>query len=114
MSEKTKVYTYTRVSTAMQIDGYLVFNEEEAEAIRTIFDRYVNKEMGANGVAKYLENHGIKKIPRANMKNDYNDRLYKIYDKIEELENLLSETRKKKRSIENDKVTADNVYKTLG
>lgn len=22
MSEKTKVYTYTRVSTAMQIDGY--------------------------------------------------------------------------------------------
>ena len=48
------------------------------------------------------------------MKNDYNDRLYKIYDKIEELENLLSETRKKKRSIENDKLTADNVYKTLG
>ena len=28
MSEKTKVYTYTRVSTAMQIDGYLVINEE--------------------------------------------------------------------------------------
>lgn len=88
--------------------------KREAEAIRTIFDRYVNTEMGANGVAKYLENHGIKMIPRANMKNDYNDRLYKIYDKIEELENLLSETRKKKRSIENDKVTADNVYKTLG
>lgn len=25
--------------------------------------------MGANGVAKYLENHGIKKIPRVNGKN---------------------------------------------
>ena len=53
----------------MLSDGYLVINEEEAEAIRTIFDRYVNTEMGANGVAKYLENHGIKKIPRANGKN---------------------------------------------
>ena len=46
--EKIKVYLYTRVSTTMQIDGY---------------------GFGANGIAKYLENHGIHKIARQNGKN---------------------------------------------
>ena len=51
------------------IDGKLVVNEEEAIAIRTIFDQYVNTDLGANGIAKYLENHGIHKIARQNGKN---------------------------------------------
>ena len=51
------------------IDGKLVINEEEAVAIRTIFDKYVNTTIGANGLSKYLENHGIRKIPRQNGKN---------------------------------------------
>ena len=51
------------------IDGKLEVNEEEAPAIRTIFDQYVNTDMGATGVAKYLENHGISKIQRQNGKN---------------------------------------------
>ena len=67
--EKIKVYLYTRVSTSMQIDGKLEINEEEAVAIRTIFDQYVNTDMGSNGIAKYLENHGIHKIARQNGKN---------------------------------------------
>ncbi len=50
-------------------DGKLVVNEEEAVAIRTIFDQYVNTDLGANGIAKYLENHGIHKIARQNGKN---------------------------------------------
>ena len=50
-------------------DGKLVVNEEEAVAIRTIFDQYVNTDLGANGIAKYLENHGIHKIVRQNGKN---------------------------------------------
>ena len=37
------------------IDGKLVVKEEEAVAIRTIFDQYVNTDLGANGIAKYLE-----------------------------------------------------------
>ena len=44
-------------------------NEEEAVAIRTIFDQYVNTDLGVNGIAKYLENHGIHKIARQNGKN---------------------------------------------
>ncbi|MGI0348013.1 recombinase family protein, partial [Streptococcus pneumoniae] len=51
------------------VDGKLFINEEEAVAIRTIFDQYVNTTIGANGLSKYLENHGIRKIPRQNGKN---------------------------------------------
>ena len=49
--------------------GQFFINEEEAKAIRVIFDQYVHTDMGANGLAKYLENHGIHKIPRQNGKN---------------------------------------------
>lgn len=51
------------------VDGKLEINEEEAVAIRMIFDQYVNTDMGSNGIAKYLENHGIHKIARQNGKN---------------------------------------------
>ena len=51
------------------VDGKLLINEEEAVAIRTIFEQYVNTTIGANGLSKYLENHGIRKIPRQNGKN---------------------------------------------
>lgn len=51
------------------IDGKLQINEEEAKAIRIIFEQYVHTDIGANGVAKYLENHDICKIQRQNGKN---------------------------------------------
>ena len=50
-------------------NGVLEINEEEAPAIRTIFEQWVSTDIGANGLAKYLENHGIRKIPRHNGKN---------------------------------------------
>ena len=49
--------------------GQLFINEEESQAIRIIFDQYVHTDMGANGLAKYLANHGINKIQRQNGKN---------------------------------------------
>lgn len=55
-------------------DGKLYINEEEAAAIRVIYDQYVNTDIGANGVAKYLENHGIHKIQRQNGKIAYGRR----------------------------------------
>ena len=51
------------------VDGRLEINEEEALAIRTIFEQYTTTDVGANGVAKYLETHGIRKIQRQNGKN---------------------------------------------
>ena len=46
-------------------------------------------------------------------KADLDDRLYRMYDKIEEEENLLVEARAKKQAIEAEKLTADNIYKVL-
>ena len=51
------------------VGGKLEINEEEAEAIRIIFEQYVNTDIDANGLAKYLENHGVRKIARQNGKN---------------------------------------------
>lgn len=48
------------------VDGYLEINEDEAEAIRIIFDRYIHTNDGINGVAKYLNNHGYTKNLRQN------------------------------------------------
>ena len=53
------------------VDGKLVINEKEAEAIRVIYDQYVYTDIGANGIAKYLENHVIRKIPRQNGRIPY-------------------------------------------
>ena len=50
-------------------NGNLEINEEEAEAIRVIFNQYVTTDIGANGISKYLEDHGIRKIQRQNGKN---------------------------------------------
>ena len=51
------------------VNGKLEINEEEAVAIRTIYDQYVNTDIGSNGISKYLENHGIREIQRQNGKN---------------------------------------------
>ncbi len=51
------------------VNGKLEINEEEVVAIRTIYDQYVNTDIGSNGISKYLENHGIRKIQRQNGKN---------------------------------------------
>ena len=39
--------------------------------------------------------------------------IYKMYDKIEEVENGLMDARAKKQAIEADKITGDNIYKIL-
>ena len=42
-------------------DDTFVINEEEAEVVRLIFDKFANSDMGYNGVAKYLNLQGIGK-----------------------------------------------------
>ena len=48
------------------VDGELQINEDEAPAIQTIFEQYVNTDTGANGLSKYLETHGFQKLARQN------------------------------------------------
>ncbi|MCM1363343.1 MAG: recombinase family protein, partial [Clostridiales bacterium] len=47
-------------------NGELKIAEDEAEAIRTIYDMFIHTNMSANGIAKYLNQHGISKKPRQN------------------------------------------------
>ena len=46
-------------------------------------------------------------------KDDLDDRLYRLYDKIDDLEQSLIEARAKKQTIEAEKMTGDNIYKVL-
>lgn len=46
-------------------------------------------------------------------KSDLDNRLYKMYDKIEDIENQLIAACAKKQSIEAEKLTSDNIYKVL-
>lgn len=48
------------------VDGELVIAEEEAEAVRVIFDKYINTTMGAAKIADWLNQHGYRKIKRQN------------------------------------------------
>lgn len=45
-------------------DDTLVIEEDKAEIVRTIFDKFVHTNMGYTGIAKYLNLQGIKKMPR--------------------------------------------------
>ena len=47
-------------------DGELIIAEDEAETIRLIFDKYIHTNLGANGIADYLNTHGYKKKKRQN------------------------------------------------
>ena len=46
-------------------------------------------------------------------KADLDDRLYRMYDKIEDAETKLIEARAKKQAVEAEKLTGDNIYKVL-
>ena len=45
-------------------DNMLCVNEDEAELVRLIYDKYVNTNIGYTGIAKYLNMQGIKKSVR--------------------------------------------------
>lgn len=49
--------------------GQLFINEEEAAAIRVIFDQYVHTDTGANGLAKYLASPWDSQNSKAKRKN---------------------------------------------
>ena len=47
-------------------DKQLFIQEDEAEAVRIIFDKYLNENMGFHKIANYLNFQGIQKIKRNN------------------------------------------------
>lgn len=59
-------YGYKLIHKEGEKTKVLVPEEKEAEHIRLIYDKYTNTQMGANAVAKWLNEHGYKKIVRQN------------------------------------------------
>lgn len=53
------------------VNGELKVEDDEADAIKIIFDKYVNTNMGCLGICKYLEQQGITKKPRQNGTSPY-------------------------------------------
>lgn len=51
-------------------NGELIVNEEEAEVVKIIFDKFVHTTMGIGAVATYLNQHGYRKELRKNNKMD--------------------------------------------
>lgn len=49
-------------------NGCLVIEPKEAEAISLIYSKFIETDLGKEGVAKYLNRQGVKKIPRKNGK----------------------------------------------
>ena len=57
--------TYAHSDIALEFASW-VSAEDEAETIRLIFDKYIHTNLGANGIAEYLNKHGYKKKKRQN------------------------------------------------
>lgn len=51
-------------------NGELIVNDEEAEIVKMIFDKYVHTTMGVGAIAMYLNQHGYRKELRKNNKLD--------------------------------------------
>lgn len=122
-------------------DNQLLIEETEAEAIRIIFDKFGNSDIGLGGVAKYLNLQGIKKIPRQNGKLEtWSSHLIRqildnpVYcgkiaygrrtrEKVKGTKNeykqvhtddyILEDAKLRKGSIEMEAITLDNVYKIM-
>ena len=60
-------------------DGQLIILPDEAEHIRLIFDKYVNTNLGAIGVARWMNEHGyVKNITTKNGKNYFTEHFVEI------------------------------------
>lgn len=70
---------------------------------------YLNKD----AILTDLDNLDYEDKHYGRRKTDLENRLSRVYDKIEEAENMLVEAKAKKRSIMADKVCGDNIYDTL-
>ena len=85
----------------------------DTSAIENEIDNY-QKELRKNHSTKFklieeIDNLDVDDKHYKRRKQDLDDRLYRMYDKIEELESKLIEAKVKKETIEAEKLTGDNI-----
>lgn len=84
--------------------------DEEIKALEKQLRQYFNNR---DSVLVDLDNLDIDDKHYNRRKQDLDNRLYKNYDKIEDVENLLLEARSKKKAMLEEKITGDNIFKSL-
>ena len=89
----------------------------DTSAIENEIDNY-QKELRKSHSTKFklieeIDNLDVDDKHYKRRKTDLDDRLYRMYDKVEELEEQLIEAKAKKETIEAEKLTGDNIYKVL-
>lgn len=97
-----------RSKISMEVDT-TTLDQEIAAHEKTIRQCYSTKE----AILYDLDSLDIDDKHYQRRKIDLESRLSKIYDKIDEAENLLVGAKAKKRSIMADKISGDNIYKAL-
>ena len=73
----------------------------------------INMKVVTSEIEKEIDNLDIEDKHYKRRKQDLDDRLYRMYDKIDELELSLIDAKAKKQTIEAEKLTGDNIYKVL-
>lgn len=56
-------------------DSKMVIDEEQAAIVRLIYDKYIKTNLGADGVARWLNEHGYKKTPPNVLKKHSNRKI---------------------------------------
>ena len=89
----------------------------DTSAIENEIDNY-QKELRKSHSTKFklieeIDNLDVEDKHYKRRKNDLDDRLYRMYDRIEDLEGRLIEAKAIKETIEAEKLTGDNIYKVL-
>ena len=92
----------------MEVDT-TALDQEIAALEKDLRQCYLNKD----AILADLDNLDYEDKHYGRRKTDLENRLNRVYDKIEEAENVLVEAKAKKRSIMADKVCGDNIYDTL-
>ena len=73
----------------------------------------INMKVDTSEIEKEIDNLDVEDKHYKRRKQDLDDRLYRMYDKIDELESSLIDAKAKKQTIEAEKLTGDNIYKVL-
>lgn len=108
MVKKPKFVEFMRESISLKVDTKEIDKEIEISQ-ETLRKAYKKK----NAILSEIDNLDIEDRHYKRKKNDLSLRLDKLYDKIEEMETSLEDAKRRKQSLETNKVSSDNIYKIL-
>lgn len=110
-----KIVSNPKFASMMQEKINIKVDTSEIE--KEEIDNY-QKELSKSHFTKFklieeIDNLDVEDKQYKRRKQDLDDRLYRMYDKIDELESSLIDAKAKKQTIEAEKLTGDNIYKVL-